>query len=227
VRIVVAGASAAGLTTVEALRRKGFDGELTLLGAEARLPYDRPPLSEQVLSGAWEPERAQLRTADALSSSDAHLLLDDPAAGLDAGTRTVRTASGREFAADAVVVATGVRPRRLPGQDGLAGVHVLRTLEDALAVRAGLRAAARLVVVGDGVLGAAVTGLDSRDGHVTGVRLDGGEVLPADVVVRRRVDPRRRPALRPGAVLLDRPVRRQDPGPRCPPPGRRSVRRGR
>ncbi|WP_328454014.1 NAD(P)/FAD-dependent oxidoreductase [Amycolatopsis sp. NBC_00438] len=232
-KVVVAGASAAGLATVEALRRKGFDGELTLLGADARLPYDRPPLSKQVLSGAWAPERAQLRTAAVLSSLDVHLLLDDPAAGLHAGTRTVRTASGRELAADAVVVATGVRPRRFPGQDGLAGVHVLRTLEDALALRAGLRAAERLVVVGDGVLGAeiaatarslgvdvtlagpqkfplesqfgpfvgglltalhtahgvrlrlgtAVTGLDARHGRVTGVRLDGGEVLPADVVV--------------------------------------------
>jgi NADPH-dependent 2,4-dienoyl-CoA reductase/sulfur reductase-like enzyme len=232
-RVVVAGASAAGLATVEALRRKGFDGELILLGAEANPPYDRPPLSKQVLSGAWEPDRARLRTPDALSSLDVELVLGDPAAGLDAGTRVVRTASGREFAADAVVVATGVRPRRFTGQDALSGVHVLRTLEDALALRADLLAAGRLVVVGDGVLGAeiaatarslgvdvtlagpqatplesqfgpfvgglltalhtahgvrlrlgtAVTGLDSRDGRVTGVRLDGGEVLPADVVV--------------------------------------------
>ncbi|GAA0223416.1 FAD-dependent oxidoreductase [Saccharothrix mutabilis subsp. mutabilis] len=146
--VVVVGASAAGLSTAEALRRKGFTGELTLLGAEPHPPYDRPPLSKQVLAGTWEPDRTRLRDVDA------RLVLGDPAVALDVPGRAVRTASGLDLAGDAVVLATGVRPRRLPEQDRLAGVHVLRTLDDSLALRADLLGASRLVVVGDGVLGA-------------------------------------------------------------------------
>ncbi|WP_214408838.1 NAD(P)/FAD-dependent oxidoreductase [Sphaerisporangium fuscum] len=231
--VLVVGASAAGLATAEALRRQGYEGGLTVLGAEPHLPYDRPPLSKQVLSGTWDPDRARLRPQEILDALRAEFVLADPAVGLDVAARTVHTASGRALRADAVVIATGLRPRTLPGQAGLAGVHVLRTLEDALALRAGLLAASRLVVVGDGVLGAevaatardmgldvtlagpqqapmalqfgpsvaeslaglhaergvrlrpgaGVTGLTGRDGRVTGVSLDTGEVLPADVVV--------------------------------------------
>lgn len=134
-RVLVVGASASGLTTAEALRRKGYTGALTVLGDEPHVPYDRPPLSKQVLAGEWEPDRAALRTEDVLSALDAEFVLGDPAVALDPATRTVRTDSGRESTADAVVIATGVRARRLPGQDALAGVHVLRTLDDALALR--------------------------------------------------------------------------------------------
>ncbi|MEV4149271.1 FAD-dependent oxidoreductase [Amycolatopsis sp. NPDC049691] len=231
--VLVVGASAAGLATVEALRRKGYDGDVTVLGAEPHLPYDRPPLSKQVLAGSWTPSQTSLRTPAALSALDAEFVLGDPAVRLDAGERTVHTAQGRELTADAVVLATGLRPRTLPGQDGLAGVHVLRTLDDALGLRADLAPGKRVAVVGDGVLGAeiaatvcglgvpvtlagpqpaplayqfgppaagllaelhagrgvelrlgsAVTGLSSEDGRVTGVRLENGEVLPADVTV--------------------------------------------
>ncbi|WP_257232403.1 NAD(P)/FAD-dependent oxidoreductase [Streptomyces sp. Rer75] len=151
--VLVVGASAAGLSTAEALRRKGFRGGLTLLGAEPHQPYDRPPLSKQVLAGAWEPDRALLRRPDQLSSLDASFVLGDAAVSLDAEARTVHTASGRVLRADAIVVATGLRPRTFAGQDGLAGVHVLRTVDDASALRAALMAASRVVVVGDGVLG--------------------------------------------------------------------------
>ncbi|MFE9724245.1 NAD(P)/FAD-dependent oxidoreductase [Streptomyces sp. NPDC005794] len=155
-RVLVVGASAAGLTTAEALRRKGYQGELTLLGAERHPPYDRPPLSKHVLSGSRTPDTAHLRTPGTLAALDAAFLLGDPAAGLDPGSRTVRTESGRELSADAVVVATGLRPRTLPGQPDAEGVHVLRTLDDALALREGLLTARRLVVVGEGVLGSEI-----------------------------------------------------------------------
>lgn len=155
-RVLVVGASASGLTTVEALRRKGYTGGITVLGDEPHAPYDRPPLSKQVLSGAWEPVRATLRTPDALSALDAEFVLGDPAIGLDPATRTVRTEFGRDLRADAIVIATGVRARKLPGQTGLAGVHVLRTLDDALALRKDLLAGSRLVVVGEGVLGSEI-----------------------------------------------------------------------
>lgn len=154
--VLVVGACAAGLTTVEALRRHGYRGKVTVLGEETHTPYDRPPLSKQVLAGTWQPDRTQLRPREALSALDAEFILGDPAVGLDATTRTVRTASGRALRADAIVVATGTRPRTLPGQSGLSGVHALRTLDDALALRTGLLSATRLVVVGDGVLGAEI-----------------------------------------------------------------------
>ncbi|NNN29294.1 FAD-dependent oxidoreductase [Streptomyces sp. S3(2020)] len=154
--VLVVGASASGLTTAEALRRKGYEGRITVLGDEPHAPYDRPPLSKQVLSGAWEPDRAALRTQDLLDGLDAEFVLGDPAVSLDTANRTVRTGSGRELTADAVVIATGVRPRTLPGQAGLSGVHVLRTLDDSLALREELLGAARLVVVGEGVLGSEI-----------------------------------------------------------------------
>ncbi|WP_405538860.1 FAD-dependent oxidoreductase [Streptomyces sp. NBC_00075] len=155
-RVLVVGASASGLSTVEALRRKGFAGGITVLGDEPHVPYDRPPLSKQVLSGAWEPARAELRSQEQLASLDAEFLYGDPAVGLDPAARTVRTESGRQVGADAIVIATGVRARRLAGQDDLAGVHVLRSLDDALALRGDLVAGRRLVVVGEGVLGSEI-----------------------------------------------------------------------
>ncbi|MGP4096865.1 NAD(P)/FAD-dependent oxidoreductase [Nonomuraea sp. KM90] len=154
--IVIAGASAAGLSTAEALRRHGYEGRLTLLDAGPHLPYDRPPLSKQVLAGAWEPARTRLRTQAQLEALNADFVLCEPAASLDAAARAVTTASGRVLRADAVVIATGLEPRTLPGQDGLAGVHVLRGLDDALTLHTHLTAAERLVVVGEGVLGAEI-----------------------------------------------------------------------
>jgi NADPH-dependent 2,4-dienoyl-CoA reductase/sulfur reductase-like enzyme len=165
--VLVVGASAAGLATAEALRRKGFEGRLTLLGAEAHLPYDRPPLSKQVLSGDWAPERARLRSETTLSELDIELVLGEAAVSLDAAKRQVKTDRERELAADAIVIATGVRPRAL-GTAGLPGVHLLRTMEDALALQAELTASRRLVVVGDGVLGAEIAATATkRCGSVT------------------------------------------------------------
>jgi NADPH-dependent 2,4-dienoyl-CoA reductase/sulfur reductase-like enzyme len=155
--VLVVGASVAGLGVAEALRREGYAGAVTLLGAEKHLPYDRPPLSKKVLSGEVEPERVQLRPASALVDLGAELVLDDAAVGFDVATRTVRTASDRRLSADAVVIATGLEPRRLREHPRWAGVHSFRTLDDALALRAELTAGSpRLVVVGDGVLGAEI-----------------------------------------------------------------------
>ncbi|PWI45705.1 FAD-dependent oxidoreductase [Streptomyces sp. ICBB 8177] len=153
-RIVVVGASAAGLTTVEALRRFGHDGALTLIGDEPHLPYDRPPLSKQLLGGAWEPERLRLRGPEALDALGLDLRLGTRAAALDTDRREVRLADGERVGYDALVIATGLSARRLPGTRGLAGAHVLRTLDDALALRESLRGGARLVVVGGGFVGA-------------------------------------------------------------------------
>jgi NADPH-dependent 2,4-dienoyl-CoA reductase/sulfur reductase-like enzyme len=149
-RIVVVGASAAGLAAVETLRREGYDGTITLVGEERELPYDRPPLSKQLLAAEWQADRLALRTSADLTALDLDLRLGVAATGLELTARTVRLADGSEVPYDGLVIATGVRPRRLPG----AGAHVLRTLDDALTLRERLSPGRRLVVVGAGFLGA-------------------------------------------------------------------------
>ncbi|WP_261560402.1 NAD(P)/FAD-dependent oxidoreductase [Frankia tisae] len=153
-RVTVVGASAAGLSVAEGLRRDGYTGRLTLIGDEPHLPYDRPPLSKQLLSGAWDADRLRLRSAEALDALDVELRLGIAAVALDTGAREVVLADGDRIGHDALVVATGVAARRLPGTDGVAGVHVLRTLEDALGLREELRPGRRLVIVGAGFVGA-------------------------------------------------------------------------
>lgn len=150
-RVVVVGASLAGLRACEALRTEGFDGPITLIGDERHRPYDRPPLSKKLLAGDWEPERIVLRAPERLDELGLDLRLGAPADGLDVEQRAVRLADGDTVTGDAVVVATGAQPRRLPGQGD--GVHVLRTLDDALAVRARLTEGAHLVVIGAGFIG--------------------------------------------------------------------------
>ncbi|MEV0221653.1 FAD-dependent oxidoreductase [Streptomyces sp. NPDC050704] len=150
-RILVVGASAAGLAAVETLRREGYDGTLTLVGEEPHAPYDRPPLSKQVLSADWDPDRLALRSPADLDVLDLDLRLGSAATGLDPDGREVLLADGTRVAYDGLVVATGVRPRRLPGEGA---AHVLRTLDDALALRDRLGEGRRLVVVGAGFLGA-------------------------------------------------------------------------
>jgi NADPH-dependent 2,4-dienoyl-CoA reductase/sulfur reductase-like enzyme len=154
-RIAIVGASAAGLTAAETLRNHGYDGSLTLIGAESHPPYDRPPLSKQILSGAWQPDRVALRDDQALAALDAELLLGTPAVGLDVADRRVLLADSRQVDFDGLVIATGVTPRRLPGPE-LAGVHLLRTLDDALGLRARLLTGPRVVVLGAGFLGTEV-----------------------------------------------------------------------
>ncbi|MET8952855.1 NAD(P)/FAD-dependent oxidoreductase [Streptomyces sp. NPDC004393] len=160
--IVVVGASAAGLAAVETLRREGYEGTLTLVGDERHAPYDRPPLSKQLLADAWQPERLMLRTPGHLRALGLDLRLGVAATGLDLAGRAVRLADGSTVAYDGLVIATGVRPRRLPGE----GAHVLRSLDDALTLRDGLAPGRRLVVVGAGFLGAeaaaAARGLGAR-----------------------------------------------------------------
>ncbi|WP_306209111.1 NAD(P)/FAD-dependent oxidoreductase [Actinoplanes sp. RD1] len=148
--VVIAGASAAGLAAAETLRREGFAGTVTLIGEELDAPYDRPPLSKQILAAQWEADRLFLRTGAQLAALGLDLRLGVPATGLDVAGRTVRLGDGSEIGYDGLIVATGVRPRRLPGQ----GAHVLRTVADALALRRGLGPGRRLVVVGAGFLGA-------------------------------------------------------------------------
>ena len=152
-RIVVVGASVAGYGAIQELRKGGYDGALTLVGAEDRLPYDRPPLSKQVLAGDWEPDRVDFRLPDTL---DVELRLGSAASALDLGERTLRLASGADLPYDGLIIATGAAPRWLPGSESIEGVHVLRTLDDCLAVRAAFEQGARVAVVGAGFIGCEV-----------------------------------------------------------------------
>lgn len=230
--LVVAGASLAGLRAVEAARATDWCGRITMIGAEPHLPYDRPPLSKAGL-GVEGTEQPPFRTAAELRDElGVDLLLGTAATGLDTTHRAVEV-GGREIGYDALVLATGATPRPLPGADDVAGVHTLRSLDDARAVRAGLERGDRVVVIGAGFIGAevasaarardlpvtiveqanvplgrslgtepgeicadlhraagtelrlgvAVTGLTTADGAVTGVRLDDGTTVPADLVV--------------------------------------------
>ena len=167
-KVVVVGAGLAGLRTAEALRDKGFDGELVLLGEEVHLPYDRPPLSKHVLRGEREP--MYLRPEDQYDALDLDLRLGTAATGLDLAAQQVRTAAG-PVGYDQVVLATGATPRRLPGSPGV----VLRTLDDSRALAPYLREGGRIAIVGAGLIGCEVA---------ASARAKGAEVDVVDVLDR-------------------------------------------
>lgn len=167
--ITVVGASLAGLSTVRALRAEGYDGEIVVVGEERHTPYDRPPLSKDFLKGAIDADALALGDADEYEALQATWLLGERAVRLDPADRSVTLAGGRRLRSEGVVVATGASPRLLPGMDGLAGVHTLRTLDDAEALRAELLdGLPRVVIIGAGFIGAEVASTAHRLGlHVT------------------------------------------------------------
>jgi len=234
--VVVVGASLGGLRAAEQLRAQGFDGAITVVGAEPHLPYNRPPLSKEALSGEHtklEPLVSSLAFRRRASVDDVDWRLGAPAVTASLAARTVTLAGGEVLPYDALVVATGLRPRRLPAVEPAGGRHVVRTAEDAVRLRAEVRPGARAVVVGGGFIGCEtastlqslgcevtvveplpvpmvrgvgrevgsallthhraagvgfVTGqgvaeLVGADGRVSGVLLDDGSVLDADIVV--------------------------------------------
>ncbi|WP_127931526.1 NAD(P)/FAD-dependent oxidoreductase [Nonomuraea polychroma] len=152
--VCVVGASLAGLLTARALRAQGYDGRLILVGEEIHRPYDRPPLSKDFLRGVLDD--ADLALESDGEDLDAEWRLGVAAVGLNAAARRVTLSDGTEVAADGIVIATGASARRLPGTDGLAGVHTLRTLDDARALRHDLANAKRIVVIGGGFIGTEV-----------------------------------------------------------------------
>ncbi|QYX75375.1 NAD(P)/FAD-dependent oxidoreductase [Streptomyces akebiae] len=152
--VAVVGASLAGLSAARSLRKQGFDGRLVVIGDEPHRPYDRPPLSKEFLAGTVGEAELALETQD--EDLAAEWLLGTRVTALDHTGRAVRLADGREVRADGFVIATGAVARNLPGSEGLAGVHTLRTLDDARALRDELARGGRLVVIGGGFIGAEV-----------------------------------------------------------------------
>jgi len=154
--IVVVGASLAGLRAVESLRRLGYEGRLVLVGDERHLPYDRPPLSKELLQGKWEADRIALRAPDSYAELALDLRLGRRAVRLDRAARAIDLDDGDRIRFDGLVLATGCAPRSLRGTPPLRGLHTLRTLDDCLAIRAELERRPRVAVVGAGFIGAEV-----------------------------------------------------------------------
>ena len=197
--VSIVGASLAGYWAAETLRRDGFEGRISLIGDEPHAPYDRPPLSKKFLAGDLEDDRLPLTTAEKLADLGLEMRLGCQATGLDVATRTLEV-DGVAEPYDGLLIATGARCRNLPGTAGLAGVHTLRTRDDAEAIRDALaNGARRVVVVGAGFIGAEVAStaigrgaavtmveaLEAPFGRVLGVEM--GAVM-ADVHRRHGVD---------------------------------------
>ncbi|QKV78717.1 NAD(P)/FAD-dependent oxidoreductase [Amycolatopsis sp. Hca4] len=152
-RIAVVGASLAGVRAAQELRAQGYDGGIVLIGSEPHLPYDRPPLSKGFLAGTASRESLDLLDAGDLASLALDFRLGVEATALDPAERRVRLSDGTSVHADGVVIATGGRARTLPGFEG---AFVLRTVDDALALRAALVPGVRVAIVGAGFIGAEV-----------------------------------------------------------------------
>jgi NADPH-dependent 2,4-dienoyl-CoA reductase/sulfur reductase-like enzyme len=150
-RIVIVGASIAGLTAAESLRLEGFDGEIILIGDEAHLPYSRPPLSKQLLTGSWEPDQTQIKSKQDLVDLGIQFRGSSTALQLELNNRLVLTSSGIEKF-DALIIATGAKARQLGSQ----GVHTLRNLEDSISLKEKLSSSKTLAVIGAGVLGSEI-----------------------------------------------------------------------
>ncbi|MBL1087074.1 FAD-dependent oxidoreductase [Streptomyces actinomycinicus] len=167
--VTIVGASLAGLYAARELRAQGYDGRLVIVGEEPHRPYDRPPLSKDFLTGRADENQLALTDAEETAGLDAEWLLGVRARGLDPRGRTVLLGDGRTVSTDGVVIATGATARRLPGE-GYAGVHTLRTLDDARALRAALTGGPRrIVVIGGGFIGAETASSCARLGHAVTV----------------------------------------------------------
>ncbi|AKK26574.1 NAD(P)/FAD-dependent oxidoreductase [Mycobacterium sp. EPa45] len=155
-RIAIVGASLAGLRAAEALRERGFNGSLTIVGDEPHEPYDRPPLSKQVLKG-WVP--ADHTKLPRLRRVDADWKLGVAAVGLDRPNHVVKLANGEDVGYDRLLIATGTRARPWPNpaEGALQGVFTVRTVEDAAGLAAALKARPkRVLVVGSGFVGSEI-----------------------------------------------------------------------
>ena len=150
--VTVVGAGLAGHATAKALRRFGFAGTITVIGDEDTRPYDRPPLSKDFLAGRTTASELALEVAD--EELDANWILGTEAVAIDPAAHTVALRDGHTVTSDAVVIATGSRARRIAGAPP--GVHTVRTVADAVALRTELTPGTALAVIGAGFIGAEI-----------------------------------------------------------------------
>jgi len=155
--IVIAGGGLAAARTAEQLRKAGYDGPVAIVSAERHLPYDRPPLSKNVLvDGSTTLDDVVLRSAEFYADNDIALLLGVAAQSVDTSAQTITLTDDRVLDYDDLVIATGLAPKRIPTFADLAGIRVLRSFDDALALREHAGAARRAVIVGAGFIGCEV-----------------------------------------------------------------------
>ena len=151
---VVVGAGQAAGRAVEAMRAEGFDGHIVVVGAEDHPPYERPPLSKQLLTGDYEPERTYLHDRSFYDERGIELRLGTKALHIDREAGTVELSDGDTLAYDKLLLTTGARVRRLSSPDAeKPGIHYLRDIDDSLAIRAHFGDGANLVIVGGGYIG--------------------------------------------------------------------------
>lgn len=171
--LVIVGAGHAGGRAAEALRASGFAGPVTLIGSEGHPPYERPPLSKDLLAGKIAPERAYLKPPGFYEEAGISLRLGTTVSEIDRTAQTLRLADGTALPYDSLLLTTGARPRRLaiPGSDG-ARIFYLRDIEDALALRAAIGSGRHLVVIGAGFVGLEAAAIARRlDCAVTVIEL--------------------------------------------------------
>jgi 3-phenylpropionate/trans-cinnamate dioxygenase ferredoxin reductase subunit len=180
--VLIVGAAMGGLRTAENLRKSGYAGPITMMGDELHAPYNRPPLSKDVLSAEVTHEAVAFPKRTEMA--DVRWMLGSRAASLDLPAHTVTTTSGSKHSWSALVIATGLRPRRLD-LPGLAGRHVVRSLDDAIALRAELMPGARVTIAGSGFLGCELAATATKLGCIVTV-----------------VTPSAEPMIRPLGMLL-------------------------
>ena len=163
--VVVVGAGLAGWRFIESLRRDGYEGKITLIGDEPYAPYDRPPLSKQVLSGKWEIDKTVLASDEALESANITSIFGVSATSLDVMSHTVTLENGETVSGTHIVIATGTRARRISFSDESL-VHTIRNRKDIESLNALLATVpegATIAVIGGGFIGAeAATALKAR-----------------------------------------------------------------
>lgn len=152
--IVIIGAGHAAGQAAASLRQAKFEGSITIIGDEAHVPYQRPPLSKQYLAGTQVADKVYLRAEKFYGDKDIQLMLDTRATQIDPGTKTINLDNGETIAYEKLLISTGSRPRKLSieGSD-LSGIHYLRTMDDVDGIRADVKPGANLVIVGGGYIG--------------------------------------------------------------------------
>jgi 3-phenylpropionate/trans-cinnamate dioxygenase ferredoxin reductase subunit len=157
--LVIIGASLGGVSAAGALRDNGYQGRIILLGAEPTLPYDRPPLSKGLLSGKLQPEQIRLHDEDFFKQRGIELIIGKHATSIDLAGRRVCVDRTSWIGYASLVIASGARARTLPSLSGFANVFCLRSLADALQIRAALQDSRRVAIVGGGFIGTEVASI--------------------------------------------------------------------
>lgn len=188
-KIIIIGASHAAIAVADDLRKRGFDGLITMLSAESALPYQRPPLSKAYMSGDMSLERLHLRPAQWYDDNEIDLKLDHRVINIDRANKAVSCQNGAVFNYDNLVIATGADARRLPADAGgaLSNVFTMRYLQDADQLMARMTTGQRLVVIGGGYIGLEAAAEAAKKGLVVTV-IEAAERILRRVACRETAD---------------------------------------